>query len=55
MRRSPAPEVDLTVYAKAVPLLLRNPAIVVIPLLMAVIGVLLQLVMTPYGGGASAG
>jgi len=43
--------VDLTVYAKAVLLLLRNPAIVVVPLLMAVIGVLLQLVMVPYGGG----
>jgi hypothetical protein len=51
MRGTPAPEVDLSVYAKAVPLLLRNPAIVVIPLLMAVIGVLLQLVMSPYGGG----
>ncbi len=55
MRRSPAPEVDLTVYAKAVPLLLRNPVIVVIPLLVAVIGVLLQLVMTPYGGGGLNG
>jgi hypothetical protein len=51
MRRSPAPDVDLTVYAKAVPLLLRNPVIVVIPLLMAVIGVLLGLVMEPYGSG----
>lgn len=51
MRRAPAPQVDLTVYAKAVPLLVRNPAIVVVPLLMAVIGVLLQLVMVPYGGG----
>ncbi len=51
MRRNPVPEVDLSVYAKAVPLLLRNPAIVVIPLLMAVIGVLLQFVVAPYGGG----
>jgi hypothetical protein len=53
MRRSPPPQVDLTVYAKAVPLLLRNPVIVVIPLLVAVIGVLLQLVMTPYGSGVN--
>jgi hypothetical protein len=53
MRRAPAPQVDLLVYAKAVPLLVRNPAIIVVPLLMAVIGVLLQLVMAPYGGGVS--
>ncbi len=53
MRRAPAPDVDLSVYAKAVPLLLRNPAIVVVPLLMAVIGVFLQLMMmTSRGGGA---
>ena len=38
-------------YAAAIPLLLRNPSIVVIPLLMAVIGVLLGVVMTPGGGG----
>jgi len=51
MRRAPGPDVDLSVYGKAVPLLLRNPAIVVVPLLMAVIGVLLQLTMASYGGG----
>ncbi len=51
MRRSPVPGVDLSVYVKAVPLLVRNPSIVVVPLLMAVIGVLLRLVMVPYGGG----
>ncbi|MDQ6942858.1 MAG: hypothetical protein M3169_10155, partial [Candidatus Eremiobacteraeota bacterium] len=52
MRRAPAPDVDLSVYVKAVPLLLRNPAIVVVPLLMAVIGVFLQLMMmTSRGGG----
>ncbi len=53
MRRTPAPDIDLAVYAKAVPLLLRNPVIAVIPLLMAVIGVLLQLVMAPYGSGVN--
>ncbi len=36
MKRAPAAGLDLGVYAKAVPLLLRNPSIVVIPLLMAV-------------------
>src|ERR1700736_4967037 len=51
MRRNAAPEVDLSVYVKAVPLLVRNPAIVVVPVLMAVIAVLLRLVMTPYGSG----
>src|SRR3981081_4074551 len=53
MRRAQGPDVDLSVYAKAVPLLLRNPAIVVVPVLMAVIGVFLQLTMrSSYGGGA---
>lgn len=51
MKRAQPPYVDLALYAAAVPLLLRNPAIVVIPLLMAVIGVLLGVVMTPGGGG----
>jgi len=46
MRRAPVPGLDLGVYAKAVPLLLRNPAIVVIPLLMGVIGVLIALAGT---------
>ncbi len=55
MRRAPLPGVDLSVYAKAVPLLVRNPSIVVVPLLMAVIGVLLGLVMVPYSGGVIGG
>jgi len=53
VRRSPDFPVDLTVYAKAVPLLLRNLAIVVVPLLMAVVGVLLQLLVVGYGGGGA--
>ena len=53
MRRTTGPDVDLTVYAKAVPLLLRNPSIVVVPVLMAVMGVLLQLTLVPYSGGAA--
>jgi hypothetical protein len=53
MRRAQGPDVDLSVYAKAVPLLVRNPVIVIVPLLMAVIGVFLQLtMMTSSGGGA---
>jgi hypothetical protein len=55
MRGAPSSGLDLSVYAKAVPLLVRNPSIVVVPLLMAVIGVLLGLVMVPYGGGALGG
>lgn len=56
MRRAQGPDVDLSVYAKAVPLLVRNPAIIVVPLLMAVIGVLLQLTLrTSSGGGALGG
>jgi hypothetical protein len=54
MRRAPAPAIDFGVYAKAVPLLVRNPAIVVIPLLMAVIGVLVGM-MTSYSGGGLIG
>ena len=49
MRRAPA--VDLTVYVRALPLLARNPHIIVLPLLMAVIGVLVGQVFSPYGGG----
>ena len=51
MRRTPIPGLDLSVYAKAIPLLLRNPSIIVVPLLMAVIGVLIGMVTAPYGGG----
>jgi hypothetical protein len=55
MRRAPAPAVDFGVYAKAVPLLVRNPAIAVIPLLMAVIGVLVGLMTSASGGGIIGG
>ena len=54
-RRTTAPDVDLSVYVKAVPLLVRNPTIVVVPVLMAVVGVFLQLTMMPYSGGAVGG
>lgn len=52
MRRSPLPGVDLSVYARALPLLVRNPAIIVVPLLALVIGVLVNLALAPSGGGA---
>jgi hypothetical protein len=52
-RAQPSP-IDLAPYAAAIPLLVRNPSIVVVPLLMAVIGVLLGVVMTP-GGGSGIG
>lgn len=51
MKRSSLPGIDIGVYAAAVPVLLRNPSIVVVPLLMAVIGVLLTVVMTPFSSG----
>jgi hypothetical protein len=51
VRRAPGPGLDLGVYAAAVPLLLRNPSIIVVPLLMAVIGVLVRLAVAPSGGG----
>lgn len=50
MKRAPMPGLDLGVYLSAFPLLVRNPSIVVIPLLMAVIGVLLARVLS---GGES--
>ncbi|MBV9439637.1 MAG: hypothetical protein JOZ24_06575, partial [Candidatus Eremiobacteraeota bacterium] len=50
MRRATRPPVDLGVYLRAIPLLLRNPSIVVVPLLMAVIGILIGMVMTPGAG-----
>jgi hypothetical protein len=51
MRRSPVPGVDLSVYVNALPLLLRNPAIIVVPLLALVVGVLIDLALAPGSGG----
>jgi hypothetical protein len=47
--------VDLLMYLRALGLLVRNPSIIVIPLLMAVIGVLLAQVSGVSGGGAFLG
>ncbi|HEV2740553.1 MAG TPA: hypothetical protein VGU66_18480 [Candidatus Elarobacter sp.] len=51
MRRAPA-GVDLTVYVTAIPLLLRNPSIIVVPLLMGIVGVLVGMALSPSAGGA---
>jgi hypothetical protein len=51
MRRSPVPGVDLSVYVKALPLLVRNPAVIVVPLLVLVVGVLVNLALAPSSGG----
>ncbi len=53
MKRSPLPGVDLTVYINALPLLVRNPSVIVLPLLTLVIGVLMRIVLVPTGGGIS--
>jgi hypothetical protein len=55
VKRAPGLGLDLGVYVQAVPLLVRNPSIIVIPLLMAVVGVLIGMVVTPYGGGIIGG
>jgi uncharacterized membrane protein len=52
VKRSLLPGVDVGIYASAIPVLLRNPSIIVIPLLMAVIGVLLTVAMVPFSSGA---
>ncbi len=54
-RRGPLSGADLCVYIGALPLLVRNPAIVVVPLLTLVVGVLLNLVLAPSAGGAAGG
>jgi hypothetical protein len=54
MRRNPVPGADLGIYVAAIPLLLRNPVIVVVPLLMMIVGVLIgQILSGPLGGFAS--
>jgi len=53
--RAQLPGLDLGVYARAVPLLLRNPVIIVVPLLMAVIGVALGMTGLPGGGSGFIG
>ena len=49
--RARFPGVDLTVYGTAVLRLVRNPALVVVPLLMLIVGVLIRHLLVPFGGG----
>lgn len=51
MKRTPLSGVDLGVYVKALPLLVRNPSIILVPLLMGVAAILIGLVLAPTGGG----
>lgn len=51
MKRSPIPGADLGLYVSALPLLVRNPALIVVPLLALIIGVLLRQVLAPLGTG----
>jgi hypothetical protein len=51
MKRTPFSGIDLGVYVKALPLLVRNPSIIVVPLLMGVAAILIGLVLAPAGGG----
>ncbi|HEX3468883.1 MAG TPA: hypothetical protein VHT05_12470 [Candidatus Elarobacter sp.] len=51
MKRAPLPGLDLGVYVSALPKLARNPSIIVVPLLMAIIGVLLTVTMASFSAG----
>jgi hypothetical protein len=51
VKRAPLPGLDLGVYVSALPKLARNPSIVVVPLLMAIIGVLLTVTMASFSAG----
>ena len=51
MRGTRFPGVDLTVYGAAVLHLVRNPALIVVPLLMLIVGVLIRHLLVPFGGG----
>ena len=59
MRRSPSSGLDLTPYTGALPLLARNPTIIIVPFLAFVAGVLLRIISVPGGadgfGGAMGG
>ena len=58
MKRASLPDLDLALYVRAIPLLLRNPSIIVIPLLMGVVGILVGLTTSPQGdviGGITSG
>ena len=56
MKRAPQlPGVDFSIYASAAALLVRNPTIIVVPLLMAVVGVLINRVIVAGAGAGGLG
>ena len=55
MKRSPLAGIDLTIYPRALLLLVTNPSIILVPLLMAVIAVLMSRVLSPGSGMGLAG
>jgi hypothetical protein len=55
VRRAPRERIDLTVYARALGVLARNPTVIVLPLLVAVIGVFVAQVTAASSGGTLGG
>jgi hypothetical protein len=55
MRRGPRERVDLSIYVRAVVVFVRNPTVVVMPLLVAVLGILLGQISGFTGGDALTG
>jgi hypothetical protein len=53
VKRAPQTGIDFGLYLSAIPVLARNPSIIVVPLLMAVVGYLLNLVLLPFSGGVA--
>ena len=55
MRRAPRERIDLTVYVRALGVLAKNPTAIVLPLLVAVIGVFVAQVTAASSGGTLGG
>jgi hypothetical protein len=55
MRRPPREHLDISVYVRAFGVFVRNPTVIVLPLLVAVIGVLIGQLSGVTGGGAAGG
>ena len=55
MRRPIREPIDLSVYVRALGVFVRNPTVIVVPLLVAVIGILVAQISGVAGGGALGG
>jgi hypothetical protein len=55
VRRAPRERIDLLVYARAFGVLFRNPTVIIVPLLVAVIAVFVAQITNAAGGGPIAG